>query len=159
MFQDGRDAASAFVAAHAVSVHDSKAERSWPRRHTLADKPNYQVVSDYPLPMDRALSLSWHLLRQEPFGDPRGPAGAIPVTGGRRALLIDLSAEACDNPTNVITNELSKRLTKGEKVADAIIKPSWVLDENGKVRYGTAVVHTIGASVHTGWLFFGSVAR
>lgn len=156
VFQDGMDVASAFAAAQAGAAYDIQtlAPQSW--WQTLADKAAYIVVEHEPLPQTRAVHLSRQLLRREQFAKPDGPAGAIPVTGGRRAHLIDIPPGV--SATEWITDELSRRLTKGEKVTSASIAPHWDVDARGNVRHGTVVVPTIGASVHTGWLFFGTAS-
>lgn len=153
--QPGIDVEAAFAAAVADACHQH-GHRGY--TGTIAEKNGYIVVQATPIPYEQAVELASQLgARADTPFTKRGPAGAIPITGGNRVHRVELPRVPggyADFDT-AATEAVADLLTEGEQIVYGVTG-SYQQGARGRVRSGVALVPTRGAMVHTGWLFFGS---
>lgn len=153
--QPGTDVAAAFAAAVDDACHEHGHEGY---TGTLAEKDNYTLIQSEPMPVDQAVQLADHLIevRDPRIAAPRGPAGAIPITGGERVHEVEIPEQPGGYPNHHVASAaaVADLLTDGEQIIHGI-SGNFETDDRGRVISGTATVPTRGATTHTGFLFFG----
>lgn len=128
---------------------------------SISKKDDHTIIQTEPLPEAAAIALARQLLADlDPrFSHKWGPAGAIPVRGGRRVHKVTVPAIPGGYP-NIRAAETAAvkhlQLTDGEQVIYGITG-CYKDDRWGRILSGTATVPTHGAAAHTSWLFFGRV--
>ncbi|MFF4924303.1 hypothetical protein ACFY4B_27275 [Kitasatospora sp. NPDC001261] len=158
-YQDGTDAAKAFRDA----IEEARYQYgNRPYTGTLAEKDDFQVITDTPLSMDDAEALAGRIMSDDrhPVQDKYGPAGAIPVLTDQRTVTVTIPATAQGYRTTeeaaltVLADE--GRLLPGETVGYCITGIYSHCPRTGRIRSGDLTVPLQGGPPeHRGWLFFG----
>ncbi|ONI88123.1 hypothetical protein ALI22I_20510 [Saccharothrix sp. ALI-22-I] len=158
----GENVRKAFEGAVEEDLHDGDAD-------TVAGKDTFVVVVDEPMTLADAEALAHRMIDA---GDPRiadadGPAGAIPVRGGRRTWF-DMPVPPL--PTGYVDQDaavaaaMEGKLTAGEKIVYGVTgvfdrEPRRYLGSGSsasrRIVGGTVDVPTENADALTGYLFFG----
>ncbi|MFG2847439.1 hypothetical protein ACGF12_30365 [Kitasatospora sp. NPDC048296] len=162
VYQDGTDVAQAFRDAV------DNAQYEYGHRGgtgTIAEKDEYQAVSDTALSMGEAEALAERIMRdyEHPLQDKWGPAGAIPVLSDQRRIKVTIphSTQGYATSLEAVTAVLAEngQPLPGESVARLTSGVHERCPRTGRVRSGEFdVVLRGGPAEHRGWLFFGCAA-
>ncbi|MFJ4680586.1 hypothetical protein [Kitasatospora sp. NPDC088783] len=159
-YQDGTDVDQAFRDA-VDAARCEYGSRSY--TGTIAEKDDYQVVTDTPLTMEAAEDLAGRIMSaaDHPSRDKRGPACAIPVLTDRRSVTVIVPFTPQGYKTleeaalAILTGDGG--LLPGETIGYCITGRYQPCPQNGRIRSGRLNVPLQGSPLeHRGWLFFGT---
>lgn len=136
---------------------------------SIAEKSSYVVVADEPMSMADAESLADRMIdnRDPRIDDKWGPAGAIPIRGGRRTwrdVEIPPLASGYADRAAAVAAAMENKLVDGETITSEVTGVFHQEEPHHlgygrrmarRITGGTIDVVTENADTVTGWLFFG----
>ncbi|MFD5610480.1 hypothetical protein [Kitasatospora sp. NPDC127060] len=161
-YQDGTDVSQAFRDAveNAQYEYGHRGDTG-----TIAEKDEYQIISDTALSMDDAEALAERIMRadEHPVQDKWGPAGAIPVLSDQRHVRVTVpqSTQGYATPEEAAAAILAEngQLLPGESVERRTCGVFERCPRTSRIRSGEFDVTLRGGPTeHRGWLFFGSAS-